>query len=122
MANILLVGLPSETVTDFTEKLQLLPHRLEVIPFPARGLDASQFDLIIASSDDCRCKSLLRAVRRQRPELPFVMVSSVADDSKWVEALEAGATDYCPADIDRQHLYWMIENALPMRAAMVSAA
>ena len=121
MANILLVGLPSDTAADFVRKLEPLRPSITSQPYPSRSMDVSHVDLVLACSDDCRCRSLLRQVHRQRPELPFVMVSSMADDSKWIEALEAGATDYCRTDIDPSHLRWIVENALPLRA-MVSAA
>jgi DNA-binding NarL/FixJ family response regulator len=123
MANILLIGLSPETVAAFTYKLLPLNHRIESVPYTSNQSEFWAVDLIIASSDDFRWRSLLKQVRSRQPNFPFVLVSSLADDSKWIEALEAGATDYCPSDIDSAQLRWIIQNSVPTRALVsVNAA
>ena len=121
MAKILLVGLPDDVVAGFTSKLQKLDHSVEAIVFSSRSLETRPTDLVIGWGDDYRCLPLLSKMRRTRAHLPFVIVSAVADDSKWIGALEAGATDYAPVDIDNVQLDWILSHALPARA-MVSAA
>jgi DNA-binding NtrC family response regulator len=56
--------------------------------------------------------SLLRLIREERPSLPFVVVTRIAETEEWLNALEAGATDYCSAPIDTRQLHWLMESAL----------
>jgi len=41
-----------------------------------------------------------------------VVVSRIPETSEWLDALEAGATDYCAAPFERQHISWVVESAL----------
>jgi DNA-binding NtrC family response regulator len=57
--------------------------------------------------------SLLKRVREARPSLPFVVVTRIPETREWLDALEAGATDYCSAPIETRQLRWLMESALP---------
>jgi DNA-binding NtrC family response regulator len=54
-------------------------------------------------------------VRRERPALPFVVVSRVPNTKEWLDALEAGATDYCAGPFGIRQIRWLMESALPWR-------
>jgi DNA-binding response OmpR family regulator len=45
--------------------------------------------------------------------LPFVVVTRIPETREWLDALEAGATDYCSAPIETRQLRWLMESALP---------
>jgi DNA-binding response OmpR family regulator len=49
--------------------------------------------------------------------LPFVVVTRVPETKEWLDALEAGATDYCSVPIEARQLHWLMESALPRFAA-----
>ncbi len=55
--------------------------------------------------------SLLKRVRRVQPVLPFVVITRIPETIEWLDALEAGATDYCSAPIDTRQIHWMMWNA-----------
>jgi len=60
--------------------------------------------------------------RRQRELLntrvpPIVVVSRSAEVSDWLDAIEAGARDYCAPPFERAHVRWILESALRGRAA-----
>ena len=55
--------------------------------------------------------SLLRRVRNERPTMSFIVVARLPDTVEWLDALEAGATDYCSAPIDKRQVHWMMEHA-----------
>ncbi len=44
--------------------------------------------------------------------LPVVVVSRLPEVSEWLDALDAGAADYCAAPFEHQHMSWLIESAL----------
>jgi hypothetical protein len=63
-------------------------------------------------------RSLRRALRHF-PRLPVVVVSRLPEVATWLDALEAGAADYCSAPFESIHLDWILRNHL--RAGMAAA-
>ncbi|HVX65051.1 MAG TPA: hypothetical protein VHA11_00540 [Bryobacteraceae bacterium] len=114
---VVLFGL-DETLTS--ELRNVLAGRQPVIytqPFlaPAECLgvaDQVGADLIFCSSDRERYTALLEAVERHRPELPVVIVSRAPEVSEWLDAIEAGASDYCAAPFETSHVEWILESVL----------
>jgi DNA-binding NtrC family response regulator len=43
------------------------------------------------------------------PHLPVIVVSRLPDANEWLDALEAGAADYCAPPFEGIHLRWLIE-------------
>ena len=43
------------------------------------------------------------------PHLPVIVVSRLPDANEWLDALEAGAADYCAPPFEVIHLRWLIE-------------
>lgn len=56
--------------------------------------------------------SLLRRVRSIDPALAFVIVARSPETSEWLDALEAGATDYCSAPFDQKMVRGLIASAI----------
>jgi DNA-binding NtrC family response regulator len=44
--------------------------------------------------------------------MPLVVVTRTAELSNWLDALEAGATDYCSAPFQAREMRWLVETAL----------
>lgn len=60
--------------------------------------------------------SMVRQIRVYRPDIFLVVVTRLPDHSKWLDALEAGADDYCCLPLDRQQIGWLFgsDSQLPM--------
>lgn len=56
--------------------------------------------------------SLLKAVT-----VPVVIVSRHPEVSQWLDALEAGAADYCAAPFENNQLRWILQSNRLLRAA-----
>lgn len=50
---------------------------------------------------------------RQYANLPVVVASRLPEVSDWLDALEAGAADYCAAPFEPMQLKWLLETHLP---------
>jgi DNA-binding NtrC family response regulator len=68
--------------------------------------------VVFCNSEPCKYKSLLYEVKRRGLRLPVVVVSRIPEVSDWLDALDAGAADYCAAPFEPQHMSWLIESAL----------
>ena len=69
-------------------------------------------ELIFCSSHGKRYAALLEAVGRFRPDLPVVVVSRVPEVAEWLDAIEAGASDYCAAPFEAAHIQWILDSTL----------
>ena len=121
MAHILLAGFDGETAKLFSGKLTDVGFESVIAAYDSSAVDPADSDVIFASEDDARCYPLLHRARAQAPSKPFIIVSRVADDERWLAALEAGATDYCTAEINLDNLDWILTNALKPRAMTCAA-
>jgi DNA-binding NtrC family response regulator len=77
-----------------------------------------QADIVFAGGEPAFYTSLLRRVREARPTMPFIVVAGIPETIEWLDALGAGATDYCSPPIDARQLYWLMECALPHALAI----
>ena len=50
------------------------------------------------------------------PQLPVIVVSRLPETEEWLDALEAGAADYCAPPFEVIHLRWLLDaHSGPMR-------
>ncbi len=112
MAKVFLTGIDASVVHGLERALATenhqIEHRSRIAPIEA-FLDA---DIVFAGGDAEQYLPLLLRVRQERPALPFVVVTRIPQTSEWLDALEAGATDYIAVPIELRQLNWVMEPAL----------
>jgi len=117
MAKIVLIGLEQAAAGQICRALAVERHKVEqhAQDLPIRGLRDA--DMVFAGGEPACYLPLLRRVREAHPTLPFVVVARIAETKEWLDALEAGATDYCSAPIETRQIHWLMESALSRRVA-----
>jgi len=113
MANVLLLGLENGAARQIQRALQDENHRVVNKSVEASDTEILAADIVFASGDGKRYVALLKHVRERNPALPFVVVTRLPETSDWIDALEAGATDYCSAPFEPHQLRWLMDSALP---------
>lgn len=113
MASVYLIGLEQAIASQISRALAVERHRIEQKPQNIGIRDMMDVDIVFAGGEPVQYLSLLRRVREERPALPFVVVTRLPETSAWLDALEAGATDYCALPVESRQLHWLMENALP---------
>jgi len=116
MAKVVFVGLEQFAASQIGRVLVLDSHSIEQKPHDATLQDLIEADIVFAGGEPAYYLSLLRLVRTARPSIPFVVVTRMPETTAWLDALEAGATDYCSAPFDIRQIRWLMESALPRRA------
>ena len=77
-----------------------------------------QFDLIFCETHHPGLQQLLKAVSS-----PVVVVSRIPEVDDWLNAMDAGAADYCAAPFEREQLDWILESNLgPVKERSMGAA
>jgi DNA-binding response OmpR family regulator len=121
MASVFLIGLEQEIAFQISRALAVERHRIELKPRNIAVRDLTDADIIFAGGEAPQYLSLLRRVREERPALPFVVVTRIPETTEWLDALEAGATDYCSAPFEARQIHWLMETALPRRRNVAAA-
>ena len=110
--NVLIHGLPEQLRGQLAEALCGQGGNGALMrqqgPVTARDLSRNQVDIIFCSSDQESCLPVLQQVRQAKRQIPVVVVSEEPEFDQWLDAMEAGASDYCAAPFNREHLGWML--------------
>jgi DNA-binding NtrC family response regulator len=121
MAKIKLIGLESSSAHQIRRVLEDGFHQIEDLPVSTRVGDLLDADIVFAGGEGKYYTDLLKKVRAAKPDLPFVVVTRIPETSDWLDALEAGATDYCSAPFEARQMKWLMQSALPSRPLTVAA-
>ena len=113
MANVFLIGLEPPTAAQISRSLAVERHRIEQKSQNVTMLDLKDADIVFAGGEPSQYLSLLRRLRASKPSLPFVVVTRIPETNEWLNALEAGATDYCSSPFESRQIHWLMECALP---------
>lgn len=113
MAKVFLTGLDESVAGTLERSLAMERHQVEHRPSTAHVDDFLDADIVFAGGGAQQYLPLLQRVRQARPALPFIVVSGFADTCEWLNALEAGATDYCAAPVHLRQITWLMESAIP---------
>ncbi|MEO8593647.1 MAG: hypothetical protein ABI759_10010 [Candidatus Solibacter sp.] len=103
MANILLVGLELPLAEQLATVLRQLGQDVKTSD---AILDASSVQVIFTSEDQ------LQQIQLSRPGVPVIVVSRLPEVSKWLNALEHGAADYCGAPFEARQVRWALNSSL----------
>jgi DNA-binding NtrC family response regulator len=113
MANIITVGLDPAAATQLGKALGSENHHIAHKP-NSTGIDeVIDADIVFADGNGKHYLPLLKLLRATCPNMPFVVVTRIPETSDWLDALEAGATDYCSAPFEPKQMNWLMESALP---------
>lgn len=116
MAKVVLIGVEPVAADNIRRTLAEL-HQVESRTESGGLSEFSEADMIFAGGEPGQYLALLERVRKFRPELPFIVVTRLPETREWLDALEAGATDYCSAPVEARQIHWMMESALPRHRA-----
>ena len=112
MARVVLIGIEPVAAESIRRTLALERHEIVV--------ELAEADIVFAGGEPEQYLTLLGSVRAVRPDLPFVVVTRLPETAKWLDALEAGATDYCSVPVETRQIQWMMETAVPRQSSVAA--
>jgi len=116
MAKVLLLGLDRSVTDELNPVLRQLGQTVQVAALAGDVLERTDANVVFAAG------ASLNEVRGKRPELPVVVVARIPDAHGWIDALEAGASDYCGAPFEATQLRWVLDSSLGATASYRAAA
>ncbi|HWE00387.1 MAG TPA: hypothetical protein VG345_15155 [Bryobacteraceae bacterium] len=121
MAKVVLVGLEKSAACQIERALRNENHLIENRSLQMAESGILDADIVFAGGEEKQYVPLLKRIRAVQPYLPFVVVTRLPETADWLDALEAGATDYCSAPFETQQLRWLMQSALPHPRATAAA-
>ena len=120
LSKIVLFGLADSVAAELVRGLSDQARAVYSFPCaPARDclalIEELRPDLVFCAAEPERYTPLLEAVRLEKPGLPIIVVSRSGETSEWLNALEAGASDYCAPPFEATQIQWMLETAFKSR-------
>jgi DNA-binding response OmpR family regulator len=122
MANILLLGLENDLANQLAGVLRHIEHNVETADTIESAARHRGVDAIFAGGDAPDYRETVRRLVARRPDVPVVLVNRLPENTRWLEALELGAADYCGAPFEPRQVAWVVDAALRHRASMAVAA
>ena len=109
-----LYGLEQDIASELAAALAACGHRVNTINGTQKsGCDSLQRADIIF----CRAEvSQVQELKGEFPESPVVVASRIPEVSDWLDALEAGASDYCAAPFEPAQIRWVLRSHVPQYA------
>jgi len=108
----LLVGLETGLAGQLEAGLAALGYKANRSTWDHCAPLAARHEVIFAPDDIMRLKDLVCLRRSLRINGPIIVASRKDDESAWLDALEAGADDYCSAPFEQAQLRWVLESKL----------
>lgn len=115
-SKIILFGLDDDLAENSRKVLAEQGHVVFDFPYlPAAQaltvIEQIQANFVFCAAEPEIYTALLTAIRQNTAGLPLVVVSRVPETSAWLDALQAGASDYCAPPFESASMRWMLESA-----------
>jgi len=122
MATILLLGLENDLADQLSGVLRKLDHEVETSASIQSAIPRRGIDMIFVGGDGPDYRRTVRRLTNSRPDLPVIIVNRLPDNTRWLDALELGAADYCGAPFETRQVHWLVDSVRRRAATPVVAA
>jgi DNA-binding NarL/FixJ family response regulator len=116
MAKLVFSGLDARIVDQLAGLLAGDRHKIRRKKNSVPVSELQDAHVVFIGGEPSHYLSLLRRARALAPELCLVVVARFSDTNEWLEALDAGATDYWSGTIDRKQVRSLIAIAVARRS------
>ena len=118
--DIMLFALDNTLADELAGALTFESRAFHLAPLEptAEGMKAavrSDTALVFCSADRETYTLLLNLIKQEGLQLPVVVVSRHPETDEWLDAIEAGAADYCSPPFEAFQISWIIDNTLKYR-------
>jgi DNA-binding NtrC family response regulator len=112
MATILVLGLENDLADQLSQVLRQDGHTVQTADSVDHAIRHRTADVVFAGGDGPDYTYVLRKLASSRPHLPVVLVNRHPENSRWLDALELGAADYCGAPFETVHIRWLLDSVM----------
>ncbi|MGD0497642.1 MAG: hypothetical protein ABSC23_04310 [Bryobacteraceae bacterium] len=119
MASVTLLGFPRDLAAQLGRALAEESHTVSRLGHARNLRRGAAAGVVFVCGDTPDFLKTLSAVRKKEPRLPVVVATRLPETKQWLDALEAGAADYCGAPFEASQVRWIMNSVLakPVRQA-----
>ena len=110
MATVSLLGFPQDLAHQLSEALIADAHTVERKKDLLDLRKGSPPGVIFVNGDEPGYLDAVRSLKRTAPSLPVVVATRQPEASEWLNALDAGAADYCGAPFEPVQVRWIMNS------------
>jgi DNA-binding NtrC family response regulator len=119
MARVVFSGLDIRSASQLSGLLAFDGHRVRRLHYLVPVPEFLHADIVFVGGMPRQYLPLLRRLRGLNRSLPVIVVAPSPETSDWLDALEAGATDYCVPPFDMRQVRSLL---MPVGKLAMSAA
>ncbi len=108
MLRLTLLGLPEDLSNQLARILLDESHQVTRRLYVSDLRRAPNATAVFISGDSPEYREILSLLRENHPDLPVIVVTRHPETRHWLEALDAGAADYCGAPFEHIQLRWIL--------------
>ena len=116
MSRIALLGLPEDLGNELTRVLLDESHQVSWKRYVSDLRREPNCRAVFISGDEPDYRYTLSLLRESYPDLPVIVATRHPEARFWLDALEAGAADYCGAPFERVQLRWVLGSIVSQQA------
>ena len=120
MAYITLLGLENDLAEQLSNVLGAQQHHVHITDSLDDALRPGGGDIVFSTGDAPNYREVLRELARRGRHLAVVIVNRFPENSRWLDALDLGADDYCGAPFEPVLMRWLVDSV--MRRERAAAA
>ena len=120
MSSIVLLGLPDDLSAALSAVLREESHQV-ALAHTLEDVRRDDPEVAFVNGDGAEFPHNVSWLLESMPRLPVVVVTRLPDSQRWLDALEAGARDYCGAPFERTQLRWILETVAPAASRRAAA-
>jgi DNA-binding response OmpR family regulator len=110
MSRVTLLGLPEDLGQALARVLRAQAHHVSRKLFIQDLLLSPRTEAVFISGDMPEFCHTITLLRETEPNLPVIVVTRVPGTRSWLDALDAGASDYCGAPFEPVQVRWIMDS------------
>jgi DNA-binding response OmpR family regulator len=115
--NILVTGLEEPLAAELCRALREQRHSVLSEAFTSAAdclatIERVGADLVFCQAEQRQYQAILERMRRTGQAVPLVVVSRLPETGDWLDAMDAGAWDYCAPPFESRLIQRILENTL----------
>lgn len=116
MSRVTLLGLPEDLGNQLARVLLDESHQVSRCLFVSDLRRNQPCGAVFISGDFPDYPQTLSRIREAHPSLPIIVVTRQPEARNWLDALDAGAADYCGAPFEHVQVRWILGAILSQAA------
>lgn len=113
MSRVVLLGIAGDLADQLTLVLREEAHQVSRMQSYEDARWEINPEVAFICGDGADFIDNLCILLEREPQLPVVVVTRLPETGRWLDALEAGARDYCGAPFERVQVRWIMETVCP---------